>query len=718
MGFDINSAVDADVSLNPKADLHITDAVNVDSEQAAQRNNLSKQYNQPYSIVNQFPDEFEKKARAEKALAVTERATRLKNYLSSDQALADLASNDIDVLSHTERTFGEKITDLDSALGVGINQLASTAAFYGHRILKPLMADEYDQPDGTNYGLEMADTNYAAAQGFLSKRIQEIESRKSKTVTAQNQIIQSAKGVGGTLTALYENPLGAIDFAETQIPQMLPIAKAMTLATTTKGAIGANMLVGGIQGGGDAGTQAEQQVRAMNFDYLSQNSPDFDNYVSALEAKGVSKEAAQEVVREKLAQSSGRTAAQIAAPFSALISRIGAGVESRFIHQLMGDKAASLTVSGAYKSIVPTVGKESAEEFADEYMTNAAGNVGVKLNADKNQNITQGSLEAGTIGATLGAGFSAAPATTNIIFAHMNDKLKAAESEADKEYIDKLNKAAEATKMAAHSPEEYANLIKAQAEGGAEDIYIDPKVFFQSNYEKYVEASPAIKEQIGNIETGALIKVPMEEYMTNLAATGLANGIIDHVKLDPEAFTPAEAQEWSATEGEKLAQDMQEAVDKQNSEQTFKDSQLVVQKNIQSQLDEVNKFSPHVNETYSKIASAYYATRAAKLGVMPEQLSNDHNLKVWNSEVPVSNSLNQDEKSLKEWDDYFHSLDYSKESTHNLLDGQNENQQLPNVEKIAEGNRYSADTAGIKRIRRASDKIYNELGGSVATERT
>jgi hypothetical protein len=67
------------------------------------------------------------------------------------------------------------------------------------------------------------------------------------------------------------------------------------------------------------------------------------------------------------------------------------------------------------------------------------------------------------------------------------------------------------------------------------------------------QVSPAIAEQFQTaIETGGDIRIPVAEYASKIAPTEFAQSLVDHLKVDENGFSRAEAQEYMQSQGEEL----------------------------------------------------------------------------------------------------------------------------------------------------------------------
>lgn len=705
----------ADLFGDPKAGINVQSSINVEPEKAAKHTALGKRFGVPPAVVDTFSADYEARAKTEDAMTVVDASPKLGKWLGNENN-AKIAHKDIAVLGETERTLREWATDPIASLASGGNSLMSMGAYLTHLTTIPgdIAGSKFIEitnkvAPGTfaeEESLTPAQKMYSEFQESLSGQRQQIESFKSPKMQASNKAVQAAEGFGGTIEALYENPLSMVDFATQQLVQLGITGKAMQAAGAgLKGAellsrMGAiNVGITATMGGSDAGTQAENSVRNMSEEDLYNGSGQYKEIINS----GYTPEAAREI----LAQQAGVVSGLIAAPISGFIGKLGAGIESKFVGQLMGEQAASISLSGALKQFIPIIAKESLEEFSDEAMTQVSSNAGVKVTADENVDLGKGALEAGAIGVVLGANFATAPAISNIVMGSVSDRMKVKQSEIQGEQIDKINELAKVAKIAEHSNEEYAELIKEQAaDGSATDMYISGNVLFQSGVaDRAMELSQSVREQLpAASQIGGLIRIPMEEYMSKLANSDIVGSLTEHLKTNPDSFSRAEAADYLATEGQKLADDIQRALDEQMLTAEFKQSQSVVNDDVASQLTATGRFIPAVVNSYSQLTSSWYATRAAKLGVTPEELYKSNKITITDS---GSSGQVLEQRSLADWDALLHEIDYSENKPTQSKDDANEF-----LSNAPTGTRFTEESPLLKRIRKSSDQAFDELGGS------
>lgn len=201
---------------------------------------------------------------------------------------------------------------------------------------------------------------------------------------------------------------------------------------------------------------------------------------------------------------------------------------------------------------------------------------------------------------------------------------RARQSEQQAQALAELTEQAKASKVLARDPATFETFIRRTVDGTpAQTVYIDGQTLMQSGLAEQVAAiSPAVAEQVAQAAaTGGTVAIPTEEYATLIAPTELSGQLLDHLRLDPDGFSRAEAQQFTQSDqGQRLQADLDRVVADAEQGDAFRASADAVKGQVRQQLDAAGRFTPQVNDTYAALAGAYYATRAAAMGVAPEAL--------------------------------------------------------------------------------------------------
>jgi len=188
----------------------------------------------------------------------------------------------------------------------------------------------------------------------------------------------------------------------------------------------------------------------------------------------------------------------------------------------------------------------------------------------------------------------------------------------------KIQQLASVSKVLERNPQSFETFIKNNTEGTEiEDVYIDPKELQQSGIDVNALAamSPSVAKQIAAAnETGSLLRIPVSEYATNVAATDLGQPLLDVLKTDPFAMSRNEATNFMQTQSAELESQVEKQLQGRHLDDQAQQSRSVVEKNILGQLQTSGRFTPDVNNLYSKLMSNFYHVIGSRAGQTAEQM--------------------------------------------------------------------------------------------------
>lgn len=281
---------------------------------------------------------------------------------------------------------------------------------------------------------------------------------------------------------------------------------------------------------------------------------------------------------------------------------------------------AGKLLAGA-KPTVGSVGARAAGELGLQAGGGAAGEAGAQL--------ATGEYKPGDI---LMEAFAEMPTAIIDVPGNYRHAMESAQrAQKGAEFIDNLNKLVQADKLVARDPQTFEQFVAQAAEAGpVQQVFIDAQTLMQSGVAQQVAAvSPAVASQLATAaQTGGQIAIPVEEYAARIAPTEYAQGLLDHLKTEPEGFSRAEAQQFMQSHAEELQAEVERTLAEKQVDDTFKASAEVVRNEIRTQLDTAARFTPQVNDAYSAMVGNFYATMAAKTGTTPEELFQRYPLKI------------------------------------------------------------------------------------------
>lgn len=189
--------------------------------------------------------------------------------------------------------------------------------------------------------------------------------------------------------------------------------------------------------------------------------------------------------------------------------------------------------------------------------------------------------------------------------------------------LETLNELAKASKLAARDPETFEQFIEKAAENGpVTHVFIGANELMQSGVADEIAAlSPSVANQLQeSLQTGGQIAIPIAEYMARIAPTEYAQGLLDHLKTEPEGFSRTEANAFMQSGAEELRSETERVLAGSQAEQAFSESAAAVRNEIKDKLDATGRFSPKNNAAYASLHSSFFATQAQRHGVTPEEM--------------------------------------------------------------------------------------------------
>jgi hypothetical protein len=222
-------------------------------------------------------------------------------------------------------------------------------------------------------------------------------------------------------------------------------------------------------------------------------------------------------------------------------------------------------------------------------------------------------------------------------------------AQAAAQHVEDLSALATASKLRERAPATFQTLVEEMSDGSpAENVYVDPRTLadalFQSGFDedqgKAVDNAfgPKIKDAL---EQGTDVQVPISEFSTLLAGTPAEKALIDHLKVDPNGMTRAEAEEFMATKGDALKADIEQELQRTQADTVHQGELDQVRSNIMDELARANRFTAKVNERYADLQTAFYGTLARRLSVSPNTLYERYPIRISNAAMQPDSQFAQ-----------------------------------------------------------------------------
>ena len=219
--------------------------------------------------------------------------------------------------------------------------------------------------------------------------------------------------------------------------------------------------------------------------------------------------------------------------------------------------------------------------------------------------------------------------------------------------LQQLTEAAKASKLRERDPQAFHDFVaKATADGPVENLYVDPHkitdILAQGDPQRLTEdaailhAMPSVLPQMDEaLRTGQDVEIPTSEFAAYAAGSNLAQDLIPHLKTDPNGMSLDESQAFLQSHAEELKTSVQKIVAESGQDDATQASTEKVRQSILGELTAANRFTPDVNDAYSHLTAAFYATQADRLGMTPEELHAQYPLKVAAEDVSDGTKLDQ-----------------------------------------------------------------------------
>lgn len=226
-------------------------------------------------------------------------------------------------------------------------------------------------------------------------------------------------------------------------------------------------------------------------------------------------------------------------------------------------------------------------------------------------------------------------------------------AEATAKFMSGLMGKAVESKLRTRSPEAFQRFMAAQADGtNAETLYVEA-----SKMEELLDAAelpadeenrlfPGVRAAIAAAKVdGGDISFPTAKFVTELAGTKLGDSMIEHMRLDPNAPSLAEAREISAAAQQQRkefeAQANKILEEKQQTDADFIESAKVVKDRMRQEVLAAGGFTTEQADELSTMGRNMIVNLAAKAGMTPEQYENKYGrLRIFGDQ-PVAETTEQ-----------------------------------------------------------------------------
>jgi hypothetical protein len=584
-------------ALAATAPLAVSVASTKSPDAAAKAMSLSRRYNVPPAVAEQFAEDYSARAKQEDAQNVMARAPKLGSWIAEQPERADLVHDDLDNLGGIEQTIGRLASytmgarpdgGLPAAVGNTVDLFARGGLSATLGGLSGMTRAIFDV---------IGADKLATRQGALSKQYDEFRQEISEDLISQDTVL--GRGVAS----------GVVSAGQTTM--MLPLAAGK-----------------GLMQGGEAVIKA---LSALSGGASYNKARDQGAGIPAALSLGVADTAA-EYVGEKYAGLGGlfKDAAAGVGLFRMILRDIRREIPSE----------VGTTLAQNFNEWALINPDKPATEWIDEQGPAVAETIIATVVAAGGQS-----------GAIRGIQKITGDAARRQALAD------AAEDHASN--VEKLAALLAASKTAGRDATTLREFIAqvADEEGDAPtQFYVDGEqllnVLNQSGMsrDEFAALAPTAAAQLDEALTGGMVRLPVGEFAA--AGEKITAPLIDHLRASEDAPTRAEAREFMAGEGKALQEEVERELQKRGDDATFRDSVAGIQTRFEAELNAVGKFAPEVNKGYATLLSNFFGATAARLGMAPDELLAKYELRVQAKAADGRRVLNQvetDTPAFRKW---------------------------------------------------------------------
>ena len=182
------------------------------------------------------------------------------------------------------------------------------------------------------------------------------------------------------------------------------------------------------------------------------------------------------------------------------------------------------------------------------------------------------------------------------------------------------------------APDDFKQFVNSVTEDGhLANVYVNGEVFAQSmqaagvGMEELQKTMPEVASQLQEaIQTQGDVNISTADYLTHIAAGKLGDTLLQHLKVEPDGMTKAEADAQQQTQAQDMADEAGKEIKEISERAAFDNSKKAVYDQVLAQHNEAGRFSPEANKVNAKIYSEMIGTLAQDHGITPEEFHAQH----------------------------------------------------------------------------------------------
>lgn len=232
------------------------------------------------------------------------------------------------------------------------------------------------------------------------------------------------------------------------------------------------------------------------------------------------------------------------------------------------------------------------------------------------------------------------------------------------------------------SPQSFKEFVRTMADenGAIKEVFVDAKLLNETlgqagiDKDKLAADMPEVAESLNEaLVTNGEVRIPIEDYATHIVGTPVESAIIDHLRTTPDGMTYAESQVFFQQQQEDFIKQAEALVNlnepvltrkefaaqapdgmqykdylaaHKNKVEVFATDLQEVHDSLLTGLESTGRFPKSISRVYAIPFREFYATNAARMGILPTELYKSLPLnfaKMQTADILAPSVLSQDE---------------------------------------------------------------------------
>jgi hypothetical protein len=218
-------------------------------------------------------------------------------------------------------------------------------------------------------------------------------------------------------------------------------------------------------------------------------------------------------------------------------------------------------------------------------------------------------------------------------FVDVRSQAKAAEKNV--QFINDLTTVAGQSKLKERSPDKYQQFITAQTQGTpVENIYINAgqlnTVLNQSGVtlDQFAESTGLQDQMKEGFAGDGDVVIPTGVYAAKVAGTKVGDALKDHVRVNQDGMSVAEAIDFQKNQAGMLKEAQQIMAEMEAKDATVNEKVSAIRKDVYDQIKATGAYSDTVSSQYADFVRDFVVTQSNRLKISPDQFYKDYGYRI------------------------------------------------------------------------------------------